>query len=141
MQCPKCRSAMESVQGAHGQPVDRCTQCSGLFISMAAMESICREWFLWPSAKSEKRIDVGDRKSAREYDSIDDIDCPVCLSRMAKVSVEGQSHISLEQCTDCEGIFFDAGELTDTRYKTLVDWFRSRRKPPRTGDRPASIPR
>jgi Zn-finger nucleic acid-binding protein len=132
---------MESVEGAYSQPVDRCTQCSGLFISMAAMESICREWFLWPSAKSERQIDVGDRKSAREYDSIDDIDCPVCLSRMAKVSVEGQSHISLEQCEDCQGIFFDAGELTDTRYKTLVDWVRKRLKAPRPGDRPASIPR
>jgi Zn-finger nucleic acid-binding protein len=141
MQCPKCQSVMESVQGAYGKPVDRCTQCQGLFISMEAMESICREWFMWPSARSEHRIDVGNRKSGREYDAVDDIDCPVCLKQMAKVNVEGQSHISLEQCTDCEGIFFDAGELTDTRYKTLVDWVRKRLKPPRPGDRPASIPR
>lgn len=141
MQCAKCRSVMESVQGAYGQPVDRCTKCRGLFISMPAMESICREWFMWPSARSEHRIDIGDGRSGRAFDAVDDIDCPVCGTRMAHVSVEGQSHISLEQCTDCEGIFFDAGELTDTRYKTLVDWVRGRFKAPRPDDRPATIPR
>jgi Zn-finger nucleic acid-binding protein len=131
---------MEEVHGAYGKNVSRCESCHGLFIPSASMTSICREWFIWPNLKTEELIDIGDATTGRLHDALDSIDCVVCGVPMARVSVPGQSHIWLEQCEKCDGLFFDAGELSDARYKTLLDWVKDRVKGSRPDDSPARIP-
>lgn len=140
MQCPKCNEMMEEVHAAYQDYAHRCLDCRGLFVSRSAMSSLCREWFKWPNRKTEEYIDTGSAAKGREYDVVDDIDCPACGVRMSHVSVDRQTHIWLEQCNECGGIFFDAGELTDARYRTFIDWIKDRVKGRRPGDKSARLP-
>ena len=140
MQCPKCHEMMEEIHAAYKDYAHRCQSCHGLFISQSALSSIRREWFIWPKLKTEEYIDIGSEAEGRDYDTVDDIACPSCATLMAHVSVDEQPHIWLEQCDECGGIFFDAGELTDARYRTFRDWIRDRVKGKRRGARPVRLP-
>jgi len=131
---------MEEIHAAYQDYAHRCLNCHGLFIPRPAMSSICREWFAFPKLKSEEYVDIGSAAVGREYDAVDDIDCPACGVSMAHVSVDRQRHISLEQCDECGGIFFDAGELTDVRYRTFRDWVRDRLKRRRPGEKSLKLP-
>jgi Zn-finger nucleic acid-binding protein len=51
---------------------------------------------------------------------------------MDKIEDLDQPHIWIENCAVCGGIFFDAGELTDLKEKTLSDWFKRFTKGSRT---------
>jgi len=66
-------------------------------------------------------LDIGHPKVGREYDKIDDIDCPDCGVRMDKIVDPVQTHIWMEQCSSCNKIFLDAGEFSDLKYETLMD--------------------
>lgn len=130
MICPKCNSVMSAVAASYGESVDRCEQCRGLFVSEKALALIQREWFRWPKLDTG-RIDSGEPAVGARYDDVGPIDCPACGTRMAQVCAPEQSHIWLEQCGNCSGLFFDAGELTDLRYTTFLDWLRDALKPRR----------
>lgn len=140
MQCPKCHEMMEEVHAAYQDYAHRCTSCHGLFISRSAMSAISREWFAFPDLRSEQYVDTGSAAQGREYDAVDDIECPACSVPMAHVTVDRQRHIWLEQCDECGGIFFDAGELTDVRYRTFRDWIRDKLKRRRPGNKPIRLP-
>ena len=68
-------------------------------------------------------IDSGDPEIGKEYNKIDDIDCPRCSVRMEKISDPSQPHIWYEVCLE-HGMYLDAGEFTDFKYETLLDKFR-----------------
>ena len=46
---------------------------------------------------------------------------PLPYGRMAD---RRQPHIWYESCKVCYGVFFDAGEFTDFKEETLLDWFK-----------------
>ena len=123
MKCPKCDAQMTGVAAADGKGVDRCNNCQGLFVSRDVLHLLERNWFLWPESDSHA-VDSGDPAVGKRFDKIGEIDCSACGTRMAPISVPDQPHIWLEQCPTCEGLFFDAGELTDLRYHTMSDWVR-----------------
>ncbi len=102
----------------------RCENCHGLFCSEAALNSIQRAWFESPGVKTEKDIDTGHTSTGRYFNERGQITCPSCGTWMDDVTVEDQTHIWFEHCSNCGGAFFDAGELTDLRYKTLADTVR-----------------
>ena len=52
---------------------------------------------------------------------LDNVNCPECGTQMDKVADERQTHIWFEQCPNCEGMFFDAGEFSDLKYDTFMD--------------------
>ena len=114
---------MSGVAAVHGKTVDRCGHCHGLFVSRDALELLRRDWFLWPKSESH-RVDSGDPRVGKRFDRMGKIDCPACGFPMSAASVRDQPHIWVEHCPACEGVFFDAGELTDLRYDTLADWVR-----------------
>ena len=130
MKCPKCDSQMTEVVAAYGRTVERCDGCSGLFVSRTALDRLERSWIYGPRSGGEN-VDSGDPKVGRKYDRIREIDCPVCGERMNQISDHNQPHIWLEECPKCHGVFFDAGELTDLSYETVVDWVRDFLKRPR----------
>jgi len=68
-------------------------------------------------------VDSGDPETGKEYNKIDEVDCPRCGERMQKVSDPDQPHIWYETCAE-HGMYFDAGEFTDYKYETLLDKFR-----------------
>ena len=43
---------------------------------------------------------------------------------MQRRSDDEQRHVWYEECETCHGIFLDAGEFTDLKFKTLMDWVR-----------------
>ena len=123
MKCPKCNAQMTEVAAAKGKTVDRCNNCQGLFVRRDVLHLLERNWFFWPKSESDS-VDSGDPAVGKRFDKIGEIDCPACSIRMAPISVPDQPHIWLEQCPNCHGLFFDAGELTDFRYHTMADWVR-----------------
>ncbi|MCB1678035.1 MAG: zf-TFIIB domain-containing protein [Halioglobus sp.] len=115
MECPKCGHGMREV--TYGDVViDRCANCGGLWFDDDEAARLKVKWM-------GDALDAGDAREGRKWDTVDDIACPRCGRDMAKASDPGQPHIWYEVCGD-HGLFMDAGEFTDYKQETLLDWFR-----------------
>jgi len=62
-------------------------------------------------------------EEGREWDAVEDISCPRCGKDMEKVSDPDQPHIWYEVCEE-HGMFMDAGEFTDYKEGSILDFFR-----------------
>lgn len=125
MNCPKCNHTMVAVPAPKGLAVERCDRCGGLLCSDAALAGLERHWFLWPTSSIDD-IDTGKPSDGRRWNTMRRIACPSCGSPMTAENAADQTHIELERCASCQLTFFDAGEMTDLRYKTFADWIRDR---------------
>ena len=116
MNCPKCDAGMEKV--THGAiEVDRCTECGGIWFDMLEAEHL-------KDAGGSEVIDVGDSEVGKQYSAMKHVKCPVCHGEMIGMVDVRQPHIWYEGCTVCYGLFFDAGEFTDYKEETILDFFR-----------------
>jgi ribosomal protein S27E len=95
--------------------VHRCDQCGGLFCKPDVLLEMKREWM------SEIVLDSGNKKLGQKHDALGDINCPECGIRMDQTFDQAQKHIWFETCSQCEGMYFDAGEFSDLKYETLMD--------------------
>jgi Zn-finger nucleic acid-binding protein len=118
MQCPKCPGTLESKTYGRKIALHRCDRCGGLFCKPDVLLEMKREWM------SEVVLDSGSAKVGEELNKLDDIQCPECGIGIEKVADPKQTHIWFESCTQCEGMFFDAGEFSDLKYDTLLDRIR-----------------
>ena len=84
-------------------------------------------------------LDCGSAQVGKKFDDIENIDCPECQMVMEKIYDQKQTHIWLESCSQCKGIFFDASEFTDLKYITVLDFFSNMVKGKRAGGRAAAI--
>ena len=125
MLCPKCAHAMSAISATYGARVERCDHCHGILCSDAALSQLHRQWFFWPKSDTAG-FDTGAAADGRRWNRIQDVACPACGKAMSVVGAPGQQHIELERCNGCGLTFFDAGEMTDLRYKTFADWVRDR---------------
>lgn len=115
MKCPKCDSNFEQLQTPFGD-VERCLNCKGLWLDMLEHEDL---------KEIADGIDVGDPQVGRQYNEIDDINCPVCAnSKMLKMVDAKQPHIWFESCPTCFGRFYDAGEFKDLSEHTISDFIK-----------------
>ena len=126
MNCPKCPGTMESRTYGRKITVRRCVDCGGLFCQPQVLLEMKREWM------SEVVLDSGDPAVGQKHNRLGDINCPECAIPMRKTVDKHQSHIWYEQCEQCEGMYFDAGEFTDLKYDTFLDRIRDFVR----GDRP-----
>ena len=69
-------------------------------------------------------LDIGDIKTGKEQNKIEQYRCPRCGGPMNRLVDPGQPHIWFEQCGSCHGTFFDAGELTDLATVSVSDFFK-----------------
>jgi Zn-finger nucleic acid-binding protein len=116
IKCPKCHHGMEEV--THGEVViDRCTHCHGLWFDEDEAHHL-------KALEDSHVLDSGDPEVGARMDSRADIDCPHCGKPMEKTADPKQKHIWYEICHE-HGMFMDAGEFTDFREESLLDWFRS----------------
>jgi Zn-finger nucleic acid-binding protein len=127
LECPKCHHGMEE-STYEGVTIDRCTNCQGLWFDGD------EAWQLKEKAGSEA-LDSGDPKEGWKYDSRADIGCPRCGKMMEKTADPKQKHIWYEACPE-HGMFLDAGEFSDLKFETLLDYFRGLIK----GDRDTVAP-
>ena len=116
MNCPKCKALMEKVE-YEGIEVDRCTGCHGLWFDMLEAEQL-------KTTRGAESIDIGDPKQGRNYNQIEVVNCPRCLTQMTRTADERQPHIHYEYCEICYGMFLDAGEFRDFKEETILDLFR-----------------
>lgn len=116
MNCPKCRAAMEKVTHAAIE-IDRCTECRGIWFDLMEREKL-------NDTPGSASIDIGDAEVGDSFDSVDEIDCPVCSTRMIRMVDAEQPHVHYEACKVCNGVFLDAGEFIDLQERTLFDRLR-----------------
>lgn len=116
MQCPKCSDAMQTVAYA-GIKVDRCDGCKGLWFDMLEHVHLA-------AIKGSEAIDIGSAEIGKRFNEVDDIKCPDCRCSMIKMVDARQPHIWYESCPSCFGVYFDAGEFSDYKEKTVMDFFR-----------------
>jgi Zn-finger nucleic acid-binding protein len=100
-----------------GIEVSRCTDCQGLFFDEFKKEELRK-------MKGADALDIGDVKTGREFNKVDQIQCPCCMSLMIRMVDLEQPHIWFEHCTVCGGSFFDAGEFKDLAHHTILDFFK-----------------
>jgi len=115
LECPKCGHGMEEVS-LEGITIDRCTNCVGLWFDEDEASQL-------KDVQGSEQLDTGDPVEGWKYNSRVDIDCPRCGRLMEKSSVPKQIHIWCEVCTE-HGMFLDAGEFTDFKHETPLDFFR-----------------
>jgi len=120
MNCPKCTSAMESMQ-FDGMDVERCTGCKGLWFDALEEQSLLH-------AKKSESLDVGEESVGAKWDEMGKIHCPRCGTPMVRMVDRNQPHIWYESCSTCGGLFFDAGEFRDLKDHSPADIVRHRRK-------------
>ena len=113
MKCPKCHETMKEIHYG-GVAVDRCENCGGIWFDFSEAEQLRH------IAGSES-IDRGDLVLGRLHNQIGDITCPRCHAKMIKMVDRRQPHIWYEGCSNCYGIYFDAGEFTDFKEITFLD--------------------
>lgn len=118
MDCPKCSKLMETVEFGTDISVARCTGCGGLFSGSQTLQRLREEWI------SDSVLDRGSAALGARHNTMLDIDCPECGTRMAHIRDHEQTHITLDSCPNCDGVFLDAGELTDMKSLTLMDHVR-----------------
>jgi len=116
MICPKCEHETEAVIYGNIQ-VERCTHCKGIWFDMLQAEHL-------KDLKGSQSVDTGDPEVGKTYDKIDRINCPKCDEPMIRMVDLDQPHIHYESCPTCYGMWFDAGEFTDYKEHTALDFFR-----------------
>lgn len=116
MRCPKCRGDMELLD-IEGVQVDRCASCEGLWFDGGELEQLRAQQF-------GAALDTGSVKVGKKHNTMDDYPCPRCGGSMRRLTDPGQTHIWYEQCGDCRGSYFDAGEFTDLTTRSLGDIFK-----------------
>ncbi len=119
MTCPKCYAEMEKVTYG-GVEVDRCKVCKGIWFDLGERETL-------KGIEGSQAIDSGDPEVGKRFNRLDRIDCPQCKTQMIRMVDAGQPHIWYEACSVCNGAFFDAGEFTDYKEETILDFFRDLR--------------
>ena len=118
MDCPKCNNAMSPVEFGTDIKVNRCVGCGGIFCKRDVLARMRDEWMV------HTVLDTGSAARGGQTNDIRDISCPGCGATMDHISDVQQSHIILDVCASCEGVFLDAGELTDLKHVTLMDHVR-----------------
>ena len=100
-----------------GTEVDRCNVCNGLWLDTGEIEVLRNK-------QAAAMVDTGSAKQGKDYNVIERYRCPRCGGEMKRTVDEQQRHIWYETCIDCDGSFFDAGELRDLSQLTVSDFFK-----------------
>ena len=114
IECPKCGHGMNEITYGGDVVIDRCTNCHGLWFDEGEAEQLKKKWM-------GDALDTGNPATGKKWDAVEDVACPRCGKEMEKVSDPDQPHIWYEVCRE-HGMFMDAGEFTDLKFKTLLDW-------------------
>lgn len=121
MECPKCRAKMVPLN-VRGYEIDRCSNCKGLWFDN--ME--CDELTLLDNPEI---IDIGDAGTGKRFNQALKVQCPRCQIPLGRLVPEDQSGVWYDGCSQCRGLFFDAGEFRDYIRNNTVLSFKNLRPP------------
>lgn len=117
MNCPKCGSGTEVIVYANIE-VDRCLSCKGIWFDAKEHETL-------QDIEGSEVIDSGDASIGKTLDQKHDIVCPRCDVFMSTIIDTDRGHLSYEKCPSCQGMFLDAGEFTEYKEDSLMDFITS----------------
>lgn len=116
--CPKCHTPMRQLK-MDTCIIDRCETCYGIWLDAGERHKL---------AKSKKQVelaDIGPTDVGRKRNEMTEIKCPRCDVDMTHKEHPAQRHIKFEACPECDGNFFDAGELADMSDYTISERLKS----------------
>ncbi|MBN2443602.1 MAG: zf-TFIIB domain-containing protein [Spirochaetales bacterium] len=116
--CPKCKAIMEKINYMNVE-IDRCTKCKGIWLDVFEKSEL-------KAKKGSKEVDSGDKETGKKYDKMRNVNCPKCLTPMISKSDRDQKQITYETCPSCKGVFYDAGEFTDFKEETILDFIKKK---------------
>jgi uncharacterized protein len=116
MICPKCESVFESIMFAE-VTVQRCLGCKGIWFDSGTHEYL-------KGIDGSEALDTGDAKTGASNNEKGNYRCPKCSGGMIRLVDPHQPHIWYESCSECFGVYLDAGEFRDFKEKTVVDFLR-----------------
>ena len=93
----------------------RCVECGGLLLYPGMLERIRQ------TVRADEFFDIGHPKVGRALDAAAVSACPVCGGSMRSGAHPEQAHVRVEQCTACDALFLDAGELTDLSHDSMLE--------------------
>jgi Zn-finger nucleic acid-binding protein len=118
LDCPKCTGLLSLQTYSDHITLHRCGTCHGLWCHPESLTNMKEEWM------SEAVLDTGDPAVGSRLNRAVNISCPDGHGLMERRSDPQQPHIWYEECLTCHYIFLDAGEFTDLKFKTLMDWLK-----------------
>ena len=118
LDCPKCDEPMRPLKAGKAI-LDRCEKCYGIWLDPGERQKLLKDKSLVHG------IDIGPPDAGKQQNEITDVNCPRCVRPMRHVLDPKQKHIGYKLCTECQGSFFDAGELTDLSEFTLSERIRA----------------
>ena len=102
--CPTCADVPLVERDLHGQQVDQCPSCRGLYFDAGELEATVELVRLF----DEARLDEPEIDTARDREPDQPRPCPVDGEVFEKVEVGGEV---VDRCPRCEGIWLDDGEV------------------------------
>jgi Zn-finger nucleic acid-binding protein len=106
--CPRCACSLVKFDYS-GQNIEKCPQCSGLWVHTKEFESLTRERNIYlDSAVPSEFI----KKPVPETEGY--LPCACCSKRMCRANFRHISGIIIDFCGEC-GCWLDAGELESIR--------------------------
>lgn len=97
MDCPICHTSLKS-ESVHGQTVERCVACNGMWLDLSELGSVVRHTPL-PTTP------------AKLVECSDGIVCPKCHEPLAPFNYAHDSGVLINKCPVCGGIWIESGQL------------------------------
>jgi len=102
MYCPRCKEKLERTNSS-GIETEKCLYCDGVWAPGESLRLLLKKEPKAPSLESLKKVANGGASEVSE------LACPECSDEsLGKVASFG---VELDYCANCNGIYFDAGEL------------------------------
>lgn len=114
LQCPVCSATMKKVN-VEDVVIDRCEKCFGIWLDKGERLKIVS------SKKTADVVDIGAAKQIADEDRPEVMHCPRDGSPLERRAHPDQKHVIFEFCPECNGSFFDAGELRDLSRLSISD--------------------
>lgn len=111
MKCPVCSCRLRQVK-SRNVVVDICSNCSGIWYDSGELHIFLRDLVKSPDipAKQTKlfqRIEV----ETTDHSAVESRMCPKCDLAMKTFNYAYDSNVFVDKCSQCEGIWTDAGEV------------------------------
>ncbi|MBN2359494.1 MAG: protein kinase [Deltaproteobacteria bacterium] len=104
--CAKCGGMLLPHPNSNGIVIDCCHDCGGQWLDVWEINRILGRRFV----SGGRGATQGDQSNAAALDAIVG-ECPRCRIRLTSHRVAGTPPFHIEQCANCLGLWFDAGEL------------------------------
>ena len=104
MNCPDCSNPLIVLE-LDDVEIDYCTDCEGKWLDSGELELLLED-----SVKKDELLDSFLSSPIHEEKHLK---CPICSKKMNKVLVDSVRKVTLDECSNKCGIWFDKGELLD----------------------------